>query len=507
MAHLRWDGRTTMEDELQELGVKWKNYGLQLYQEETGLSDEEIQEKLAAWMNIPEIQETKEEILSKVKDLGSVFLARMIKAEPTPPNIKVQSASKVIAAGGILRVVKNKLPHPAFEEGLEHKVTHVFSQFNGNLLPDGSFTGGDARNMQGVGAQMKFPDLDFDLHLLTGMGLSKDFQSHMGFFLAPPKPPATLEGCKDLVRGFMRSNPVFYFGLMERPSWSRTSYTKQVMSSQFPIALAGTDGSKMYIKFRLLPPEGETIEMMTEEEQKNYLTYAFPQPEGTDSRDPNFLQKDLEERINSNDGVKMRLQVKTADQSEATDLGFFHPLAMWPNSTWQTVGVLQLTELLDVDTYWRKIKHAPSNLLEGMSIIPCVSTKEPNFINHAREIIYRSVQNTREILLSTACLESQARAAGHNWTNRGRTLFQQMTGQTDNELAWGIAEQFNINSEPEAESQMKEKIETLQVDTIMAEICSNLYRRRQMCCQSYFKTGPPGEKKICTFISSLALLG
>ena len=131
-----------MEDELQELGVRWKNYGLQLYQEETGLSDEEIQEKLAAWMTIPEIQKTKEDIFSRVKDLGSVFLARMIKAEPTPPNIKVQSASKVIATGGMLRVVKNELPHIAFEEGLEHKVTHVFSQFNGNLLPDGSFTGG-----------------------------------------------------------------------------------------------------------------------------------------------------------------------------------------------------------------------------------------------------------------------------------------------------------------------------------------------------------------------------
>ena len=118
---------------------------------------------------------------------------------------------------------------------------------------------------------------------------------------------------------------------------------------------------------------------------------CLAQPEGTDSRDPNFLQKDLEERISSGDGVKMRLQVKTADESEAGDLGLFYPLAKWPNSTWQTVGVLQLTQLLDMDAYMRKIKHAPSNLLEGMSIILCASTKEPNFINHARETIYRSV--------------------------------------------------------------------------------------------------------------------
>ena len=89
------------------------------------------------------------------------------------------------------------------------------------------------------------------------------------------------------------------------------------------------DGSKHIVRLRMVPAEDVPIELLSEEDQRNFWNIAHGQVDDSDTRSPNYLTEDIKERI-ENGGIEMKLQIMVAAEAEAENKAFFHPEAVWP---------------------------------------------------------------------------------------------------------------------------------------------------------------------------------
>ena len=342
-----------------------------------------------------------------------------------PPLRNVSHPKGIATHGKITFEPSDAMPKFApFKTGLEEKVVCVFAAFG--------FAGLDDRAMAAKAVTMRLQDVEhpaiskLDLHFSTGCGNWKDYETFKLQFLSN-NPSLSLEEKISLLKEYLLDNPASLYGVIQASVRYASSYANLYYRTVHPVAMEAEDGSKHYVRFRMVPAEDVPLELLSEEDQRNYWNIAHGQIEEGDTRTPNYLSEDVKARI-ENGGIQMKVQIQVAGEAEAENLAFFHPEAAWPRKEWLHLGTISLSSLAG-DDYMRESKTTPRNSPAEMSLIPAVSPKDPNWTQVSRIMTYDATAAVREILTSTNTMEAQAKTKGQWWKNHGRKFYQEASAK------------------------------------------------------------------------------
>ena len=398
--------------------------------EHTGKSEMELHQALKDWDTIDESPATVEQMVEAQNWVTTFFATTSyvtLQDKSIQPPLRNVSHPKGIAVHGkITFEPSDGMPQFAsFKAGLEENVVCIFSA--------AGFPSMDDRAMSVRAVTMRLQDVEqpaiskFDLFLATGLANWKDFETFK-YLVLSNNPQLSLEEQIGLMKGYLLNNPANLYNAIQAflrypSSWANLRY-----NTTHPVAMEAEDGSKHYAKFQMVPAEDDVpLELLSEEDQRNFWNIAHGQVEEGDTRSPNYLSDDVKERIEKG-GLRMKLKIQVATEAEAENLAFFHPDAAWPGREWMHLGTIHLSSLAG-DDYIRAAKANTRNRPSEMSLDPAVSPKDPNWTQEVRRMAYEASSSIREILTSTSTMESQAKATGQEWTNHGRKFYQEATAK------------------------------------------------------------------------------
>ena len=390
--------------------------------EHTGKSECDLEAALKDWNTIDESPATVEQAFEAQNWVTTFFATTSYVTIQQGMPLRNVSHPKGIAAHGTITFDPcDDVPTFApFKAGLEEKVVCVFSA--------AGFPAMDDRAMSVKAVTMRFQDVDhpglskLDLHFATGFACWKDFETFK-FLVLSNNPELSLEEQIGLMKAYVLNNPANLYTALQAFVRYPSSFANLSYRTSHPIAMEAEDGCKHYVRFRMVPAEDVPLELLSEEDQRNFWNIAHGQVEDGDERSPNYLSDDVKERI-ENGGIQMKVQIQVAAEDEAENLAFFHPDAAWPGKEWLHLGTINLTGLAG-DDYIRGARTNARNLAPEMSLVPPVSPKDPNWTHAARLMTYDASSSVREILTSTNTMEAQTKAKGQEWTNHGRRLYQE----------------------------------------------------------------------------------
>ena len=397
--------------------------------EHTGKSEKELQAALKEWYTIDESPATVEQMVEAQNWVVTFFALTSyvtIQDKSIQPPLRNVSHPKGIAVHGKITFEANgTLPQFAsFKAGQEEKVVCVFSA--------AGFPSMDDRAMSVRAVTMRFQDVEhpalskLDLHFSTGNGAWKDYETFRNLFLSN-NPQLSLEDQIGLLKGYLLKSPANLYAVIQGFVRYPSSFANLRYRTTHPVAMEAEDGSKHFVKFRMVPAVDVPLELLSEEDQRNVWNIAHGQIEEGDTRSPNYLSDDLKARI-ENGGIQMQVQIQVAGEAEAENLAFFHPEAAWPRKEWKHLGTISLSALAR-DDYIRAAKTNPRNTPTEMSLIPAKSPKDPNWTHVARIMTYDASSSVREILTSTNTMEAQTKAKFQWWKNHGRKFYQEATAK------------------------------------------------------------------------------
>ena len=420
-----------------------------LWQELTGCSDEETARMLEEWRDThlaADKPEEEEEALKWVLENALTPIWRNRDQQELTPK------STIIVKGSVTFKPEEGVPEfTPFADGLEEEIVCVFANDEDD---DRAVT---VRSCTLRFHSGEFPkESKFDLKMETGSGLWKDFESFKAFkeaFDSTSEP----RDKKERVKAFMLKSPKNYQNVCRAFVKDPPTVLGLTYNSSFPLSLEGDDGNAYFAKFRVIPHSDETWCGLTEEDQREFWDKLAPPEE--DTRESNYLKQQLNtsrarEAFKGDGSVRikrsilgqMKLQVMLAKQGEEEGASFFLPDTEW--GPWLDLGMVTLTQNpLQTEAmlpdYLDHMRINSGNLPSGLSIIPPTSIKDPRWCLATRVKIEESCSNLKEVLGSTCTIEAQANYRGQDWRNEGRTLYQEMTGHTDAEMAVQIVSDFS----------------------------------------------------------------
>ena len=343
-----------------------------------------------------------------------------------------------------------------------------------------------------------------DIKMDTGDGLWKDYATYKAFISAF-SPSSSDADRTHAVERWMLSSPANYQNACSAFVKQPTSVLNLVYNSTFPLVLTADDGSKHYVKFRIVPTDAEEVTGCLEEnDQKeiwNRLTVG-----GDDDGDPEYLKKELNGRITSQSPVRMQLQIMTIEQEEVENVDLLIPGGDWARS-WQKLGLLTLLAEREEKSpdCLNKIRFRCGNLPHGLSIIGHSGVTDPNWWMAAKAKADEVLSNLHDIVNSGSTVEAEAKRSGHIWKNYGRDIYQELTKSTDTEMAIRIAGDFSGWSQmpwtsevQEPRKSMETKARLLGASTLQREWETQVRRFSvKACFQIYIfsRCQPPIQKE------------
>ena len=144
----------------------------------------------------------------------------------------------------------------------------------------------------------------------------------------------------------MLSSPINYNNACAAFVKNPSSAAGLVYNSTFPLALQAEDGRKCFVKFRILPKDLENITGRLEEEEQKELWNKLSMDE-EDQSEPDYLKKELLERITRNSPTQIRLEMMSIEQEaekEEKNLDLLIPGTGW-GRTWQGLGCITLSDV------------------------------------------------------------------------------------------------------------------------------------------------------------------
>merc|ERR1719509_717522 len=99
------------------------------------------------------------------------------------------------------------------------------------------------------------------------------------------------------MKAYVLSNPANLYSAIQSFLRYPSSYANLSYRTSHPVAMEAEDGSKHIVRFRMVPAEDVPLELLSEEDQRNFWNLAHGQVEDSDSRSPNYLSDDMRERI------------------------------------------------------------------------------------------------------------------------------------------------------------------------------------------------------------------
>ena len=393
--------------------------------EQTGKSEEELEAALKEWNTIDESPATVEQMVEAQNWVTTFFATTSfvtIQDKSIQPPLRNVSHPKGIAVHGTITFEPpDSFPKFApFKAGTEEKVVCTFAA--------AGFPGMDDRAMSIKSVTLRFQDIEqpaiskLDLHFNTGIGKWKDYETFK-YLVLSNNPQLSLEEQIGLLKGYLLNNPANLYNAIQAFMRCPSSFANLRYSNPHPVAMKAEDGSKHYVRFRMVPAADVPLELLSEEDQRNFWNIAHGQVEEDDTRSPNYLSDDVKDRI-ENGGIEMKVEIQVAGWDEAENLAFFHPDAAWPGKQWMHLGTISLSSLAG-DNFIQEAKTNPRNSPTEMSLIPAKSPKDPNWTHMVRPMRYDASSSVREILTSTNTMEARATAKGQKWTNYGRKFYQE----------------------------------------------------------------------------------
>ena len=445
----------------------------QLWREYTGASEEELEAKAALWRSTA-VNEEEEE------DNENEALAWMIaNALATEANF---SKSNIVARGSVTFHPDESVPtFSPFAKGVTEEAVVVFSGSN----PDDR-----AIQIRSCSLRLHTPgdpeESMLDIKMDTGDGLWKDYATYKAFISAF-SPSLSDADRAQAVERWMLSSPANYQNACTAFVKEPQSVLGLVYNSSFPLALTADDGSKHFVKFRIIPTDSEEVTGRLEEtdqkEMWNKLTLEADQEGEAD-----YLKKELNGRITSQFANQVQLQIMTIEQEEVENLDLLIPGGDWGRS-WHDLASLNLLDLCMKETEEQspdclnKIRFRCGNLPPGLSIIGHSGVADPNWWMAAKAKVDEALFNLHHILNSASTVEAEAERSGHTWKNYGRGIYQELTKSTDSEMAIKIAGDFSAwspmpwtSEAEEPRKSMETKARLLGASTLQREWDTQVWR-------------------------------
>ena len=441
---------------------------LQLWREYTGASEEELETKTALWRRR---STTEEEV-----DENDALAWTIANALANEANI---SKSNIVARGSVSFQPYESVPtFSPFAQGVTEEAVVVFSGSNPN-----------DRGIQIRSCSLRLhtagdPEESLlDIQMDTGDGLWKDHATYKAFISAFSPSLSEADRAEAMERWTL-SSPVNYQNAC-------TAFVKQphsllglVYNSMFPLALTADDGSKHFVKFRMVPSDTEEVTGHLEENDQKEIWEKLA-VDGDEQGDADYLKKELNDRISSESPAKMQLQIMTIEQEEVENVDLLIPGADWEGRSWQHLASLSLLGLNTEDSSdcFDKISFRCGNLPHGLSIIGHSGVADPNWWMAAKAKVDEALSNLNDILNSGSTVEAEAKRSGHAWKNYGREIYQELTKSTDTAMAIKIAGDFSGWSQmpwtsevQEPHKSMETKARLLGASTLQREWDTQVWR-------------------------------
>jgi len=188
--------------------------------------------------------------------------------------------------------------------------------------------------------------------------------------------------------------PALWAGKLAGSRHAPDSYSHLIYYNQCPMQFLAKDGKERYCRYRVVPFDPAQVEtgMMSFQAQMDVMVSGR---NVTDIRPEDYLRHEFEQRVQTEEGAKYRLQIQLRDP-DSSDKDFFNNATVWDSNIFPYVdlAVIAAKEVVPADS----LKFNPARLPKGHLKWPkAFSQYDFRSIPHCRKQVYKSNQAARTV--------------------------------------------------------------------------------------------------------------